>query len=164
MINLFNLFLFLFALWIFLITASGTFSWFYLCFGLSACALVSFVSWKIKIINRNSEFLFLNFSFYKHFIRIIAISFFRSIYLVIKLAFTDANNLKPVVYNIPIQKRIDPDLTLLIISVTLLPGIICVGIKEERIIIHAIDEKYIYKANLVQIYKNLYQVKDERLV
>lgn len=135
----------------------------YVLIGILACAFVTFISWKMGIVNKKSRFLFLNFGFFKHFASAISKSFFRSIILVTKSAFF-SNKKEPIIYHFPIEKQNDANLTLLIATLSFVPGIFCIGIKDEELIIHALNENYLVNARLDKIYKGIEEINDTRLV
>ena len=53
MLNIFNLFLFLLLLWAMFMLAAGHLTWLYLMFGVIASALVSLVSMRLKLVEKN---------------------------------------------------------------------------------------------------------------
>ena len=163
MINIFNLFLVLSACWAILIFANNMLFLPYILIGIMVCALITFVSWKMGIVSKKSRFLFLNFGFFKHFISVIARSFFRSIILTIKSALF-LNNTDPIIYHFPIEKQNDGNLTLLIATLSFIPGVFCVGIKDDELIIHALNEDCLINARLDKIYKGIEEINDNRLV
>lgn len=163
MINIFNLFLVLFSLWILFSYANHTLSWFYIFFGLVSSAIVSFISWKIKIINKYSNFLFLNFGFYRHFFYLIFGSFVSSMVIIFKMVM-DSDDINPEFYSVEIKRCTNSELILLITTINLMPGLVCLGFKNKEIIIYALSKRYFKGLNLNKVYKNLHHINDNRLV
>lgn len=163
MINIFNLFLVLFFFWLLLAYSGGVLSWSYVFFGLITAAIVSFVAWKIKIINKHSSFLFLNLGFYRHFFKIIASSFLASIAVAVDIASQGAD-IKPKFYSIPIKKLNNNEIVLLINTINLMAGLICVGFKDKNVIVYSVNDQCFKKLDVKKICDNLHKINDSRLV
>jgi len=161
MINIFNLFLVLLFFWFIFAGAGGVLSWLYLFLGIIVSATISLIAWKIKLINQSTDFLFLNLGFYKHFCKLIFCSFFKSIALLFSSSFKTLN---PVTYYLPITKQNSSELALFMSTISLIPGLFCLGLKDDELIIHALDEKYFKQSKINEIYNNLKSIKDDRLV
>ena len=163
MINIFNLFIVLFTCWMVLLFTGDKLSWFYIISGFLMSAIISFASWKIRIINKNTHFLFLNFGFYLYLFPIILQSFYKSLFLLLKFALVDSS--EPSIHYFSLKNRHSKSQLALFISVVaLMPGIFCIGIKRKKMIIHALDSSYFDRNKLEAIYNNLYKVNDDRLV
>lgn len=162
MLNIFNLFLFLFALWIAFILTSGHISWLYVFFGIVAAGLTTLVSVRLKLVEKKTEMLYLSFGFYRHFLRIFIKSFFSSINLIIDLALRKTE-IKPLIYHIKINKN-DCDPALLAATVNMMPGLFTITLEDEEILIHAIDKKYFKNFDLQKIQRSLRNVNDDNLV
>lgn len=135
----------------------------YVFFGLVTSLIVSLIAWKIKIINKHTSFLFLNFGFYQHFLKVIFLSFIESVLIAIKLAM-GSKDIKPHFHSIPIKKLTNNEIVLLTNTINLMAGLVCVGFKDKNIIICALNEKYFKKLNITKICDNLYKIYDSRLV
>ena len=163
MLNIFNLFLFLLLLWLSLMLSSGHISMVYLLLGIASSSLISIASFRLKLIDKNSELLYLSFGFYRHFFWLYTKNFFTSIKLIVSLAL-GKKSIRPLLYSIPIdyQSRFNP--ALMVFSVNMSSGLFCIGIKDENFFIHAIDEKYFNNFDLFKINKILPEVNDDNLV
>lgn len=165
MINIFNLFLVLFSAWIILCLTSNLFSTFYIATGFIFSCIISFISWQSKIINRESKFIFLNFGFYKHFLAFLIKNLHKSIILSIQFAIAGPS-ITPVLYKIPMDRKSisEIELSLFIATINIIPGIIYVGIDDQKIILHALSEKYLEYIDLNQIFHDLGKINDDSLV
>lgn len=163
MINIFNLFLVLFSFWLLLAYSGGVLSWIYIAIGFVSSLIISFIAWRIKIINKYSSFLFLNIGFYKHFLKIIFSSFFVSIKIVVKTIY-GSQDIKPDFYTAPIKKLNNNELVLLINTINLTAGLLFIGLKGRNIIIYATNEKLFKEFNVNKICSNLHKINDSRLV
>ncbi len=163
MLNIFNLFLFLFALWVLLIVGSDKISWLYVYLGIFASLMVSIFSYQAKMINKKSQLLFLSLGFYRHFFLIYIKNFIDSIYLIIELA-TKKKSAHPTIHKIKINRNKKINYDLLMFSLTMTSGLVAVENFNDEITIHAIDEKFFQKLKLEKIYKSLENVNDDDLV
>ena len=163
MLNIFNLFLFLFALWIMFMVAGGNISWLYVFFGILASGVVSIASYRINIIEKKSELLYLSFGFYRHFFKSFLRNFFSAVKLVVKLAISN-EPLHPRVYVIKLNEENHFNPALLMSSFNMTTGLFCIGMKDYEVFVHAIDEAYFKKFDLQKTYKSLNNVNDDNLV
>lgn len=165
MINLFNLFLFLLAFWGALMVIFSQYSIVYLLIGIFASFFISIISFRLKIVTKNSELLYMSFGFYKHFFLLYCSSFFKSLGLIFKLSY-NPNMLEPVIYNLEIPAKYKFNLSLLISSINLAPGLLTIGTKNEGkiLLIHACDKKYLQNFDIENICSNLDSVNDDNLV
>jgi multisubunit Na+/H+ antiporter MnhE subunit len=163
MINIFNLFLFLLALWILFMTAAGNISWLYIFFGIGASAFVAAVSFRLKLIEKKSELLYLSFGFYRHFFRVFVGNFVSGIKLIFSLVFS-REPLHPIIYSIDFGSSHKFNPALLMASFNMTTGLFCIGMKDQEILVHAIDEDYFKRFNLQKTYALLDNVNDDNLV
>lgn len=163
MLNIFNLFLFLFALWILFMIAAGNVSWLYILYGIIAASIVSIASARLKLIEDKSELLYLSVGFYRHFSKVFLGNFFSAIKLIIKLALTN-KPLHPLVYNVSLNEKNKFNPALLIATFNMSTGLFCISAKDDELMVHAIDEDHFKKIDLQKICKNLSNVNDDNLV
>lgn len=163
MLNIFNLFLFLFALWILFMVAAGKVSLLYVFFGLLSAVLVAVASFRLKLIEKKSELLYLSFGFYRHFFKIFVKNFFSSINLIIDLAIS-RKQLSPTLHKVRIDEKLKFNPALLMVSFNMSAGLFSIGAKDDEILIHALDEKYFSQFDLQKICASLNHVNDDNLV
>lgn len=163
MINIFNLFLVLFVCWAILMFVNNMLTLPYALIGILVCIMVTLISWKMGSVSKKSRFLFLNFGFFKHFAKVIAKSFFRSIILVAKTALS-SNHKNPIIYHFPMEKQSDGNLTLLVATLSFIPGVFCIGVRDNELIIHALNEDCLINARIDKAYKGIEEINDSRLV
>ncbi len=160
MLNIFNLFLFLFAVWLVLMSIWNHISWLYLFCGLAASALVTLASIRLKLIEKDRELLYLNFGFYRHFFNIFFGNFFSAIKIILRLSLKK----EPLYPVIQIIKNNDTNLGLLVASINMTSGIFCIDCNNDNITIHALDQDYFKALNLKKIVNSLNDTKDENLI
>lgn len=163
MLNIFNLFLFLLLLWLGLMFSSAHVSWSYLLFGILFSSLISFASYKLKLIKKDSELLYLSLGFYRYFINLYYKNFLKSCHLIFLLAL-GKKTLRPLIYSIPLDsnKKFNP--ALMVSSINMSAGLFCVAIKDNFFYVHAIEEKYFNDFDQFKIIKKLPEINDDNLV
>jgi multisubunit Na+/H+ antiporter MnhE subunit len=163
MLNIFNLFLFLLALWLMFMAASQHFTWLYLFLGLIASGLVALMSKRLRLVEKNSELLYLSFGFYRHFILIFIGNFFSSLSLIIKMALgKSAPN--PTLHKVKLKANHGFNPALLIASFNMSTGNFCVDSRENEILVHALNSGYFKKFDLQKICINLRNINDDNII
>lgn len=163
MLNIFNLFLFLFVLWGLFMIAAGNISWLYVFFGIIASGLVSIVSFRLRLIEKKSELLHLSFGFYRHFFKIFVSNSFSAIRLIITLALT-SKPLHPLIFTVKLNPKNTFNPALLIASFNMSTGLFCIGAKEQELTIYAINENYFKNFDLPKTCAALNNMNDDNLV
>lgn len=163
MLNIFNLFLFLFALWILFMIAAGNVSWLYILYGIIAASLVSIASLRLRLIEEKSELLYLSVGFYRHFFKLFVKNFFSAMRLIIDLALAN-KPLHPLVYSVKFNPKNKFNPALLMASYNMSTGLFCISMKDDEMLIHAIDEEHFKKFDLQKISANLSNVNDDNIV
>jgi len=163
MVNIFNLFLFLLTLWFSFMMVGHGFSIYFFAFGLFASALVSFASFRLKLIDEKSELLFLSFGFYRHFCELYFKNFFKSISLIVDLAIL-RKSLHPTLHKIKLKENYNFNPALLISSINMTAGLFAIAIEDDQIHVHAIHEDYFYGFDILHNVLNLNNINDDNLV
>ncbi len=163
MINIFNLFLFLFASWVLFMVAGGHFSLFYVLYGIVACALVAYLSLRLRLVEKNSELLYLSSGFYSHFLLIYLKNFISSMKIIIVMALKNTQ-IRPLIYavNLNSEEKFNP--ALLMVSFNMSAGLLSIDFKENKILVHALDEKYFERFNVKEIVTSLKNTNDDNLI
>lgn len=163
MANIFNLFLFLLLLWSILMFFSGNISWLYLFFGICFSAIISAASFRLKLIKKESELLYLSVGFYRHFLEIYFKNFIKSLKLILFLALTK-KAVRPLVYSLKIDSNNKFNQGLMVATINIFAGIFCIKNDKDFFKIHAIDEKYFNDFNMLKMKKILPEINDDNLV
>lgn len=163
MLNIFNLFLFLLLLWASLMLSSAHFSWVYAIFGIIFAAIISFASFKLKLIKKESELLYLSIGFYRYFIKLYYTNFVKSCRLIYLMALSK-KAIRPLLYSVAIDCNSKFNPALMVATINISTGIFCIGVKENFFYIHALDEKYFNNLDLFKITKKLPEINDDNLV
>ena len=128
-----------------------------------ASTLVSLVSMRLKLVEKNSELLYLSLGFYRHFFMIFVNNFLSSLFLIMNLAFRK-KDLHPTLHRIKLRANLRFNPALLMASLNMSTGVFCVGVKENEILIHAIDPSYFKKCDFQKICLNLRNINDDNLI
>jgi len=161
MINIFNLFLFLISIWILVMIITSKSSAIYFLFGSLAAILISFFSYKLKIIDKKSKFLYLNIGFYRHFFALFVKNYVKSLILILKFAFFKNDNLA-IIKKYKIHNQ-DIDITMLVSSINMITGLYAIN-KGNELIVYYLDKSYLKDLNFKKIYKSLNNIDDNNLV
>lgn len=136
------------------------FSLVYLFCGIIASALVTLISIRLKLTEKNGELLYLNFGFYRHFLNIFFSNFFSSMKLICGLAVKR----EPIYPVIQIIKIGDNDMALLMATINITSGLFAIDCKGDEITIHALDQDYFKALNLKKVLSSLKDTRDENLI
>jgi multisubunit Na+/H+ antiporter MnhE subunit len=139
------------------------FSWLYVAFGIVGSAVISLISFRLKLIEEKSELLYLSLGFYRHFLKIFFGNFFDSLKIILKIALQKQPFL-PKTYVVKIDEKNHLNPAALLASFNMMAGIIPIGFKDNKILLHAIDEQHFQKINLPQLFKSLCNANDDNLV
>ncbi len=138
-------------------------SWTYLLFGIAFSALISFTSFKLGLVKKESELLYLSLGFYRHFLQLYYQNFIKSCRLIILLALSK-KPIRPLLYSVPLDYNNKFNPALMVASLNMSAGLFCIGIKENFFYIHAIDEQYFSDFDLFKMKKDLPEINDDNLV
>ena len=136
---------------------------FYAISGIIFSFLVSFLSYKLKFIEKNSEMLYLHLNFYRHFLKVFIANFFKSFGLAFSLAI-GRKSLRPLIYKVDISDVDKFNLPLLIATINMNLGLSVVEDGEKFFTIFALDEKFFEEFNLKRILKILPEINENNLV
>ena len=143
--------------------SAGNISWTYLIFGIMASGLIAVSSYKVKLIEKKSELLYMSFGFYRNFLQSYFDNFFSSLTLVIALAFR-REPFKPVIRIVNFGEKHRINLALFATTINMTTGLFCIALRESEIFIHEAEDDYFTRFNLAKLMKQLAHVNDDNLV
>jgi len=143
--------------------AAGTLSWLYVFFGIISAAFVAVVSFRLKLVEEKSELLYLSFGFYRHFFKTFIKNFFSAIDMIIDLAFTRVPS-HPIVYSVKMSSRNNFNPALLMASYNMTTGLFCIGMRDDEMLIHAVDEEHFKRFDLHKTCNFLRNINDDNIV
>ncbi len=161
--NIFNLFLFLLVFWALFLIGSQNFSPFFILSGIFFSFLVSGASFKLGLVEKKSELLYLSFGFYRYFFGVFFENFLSSIRLIIDLAI-NPTEVHPVVLRTTFTNSKNVNLSLLEMTINMTCGLSCVEISDDTLVIHAINRNFIKDFDPRKICKNISAIGDDSLV
>jgi hypothetical protein len=133
--------------------AGNNISFIYFFFGVISSLFVAVASYRVGIIQKKSELLYLSIGFYRYFIKLYLDNFFSSINLILSLALEKNENCKISTIEIYDEKL---NLGLLIAAINISSGIISASHRiddnKKILLIHSVDDKYLERFDL---YKNI---------
>jgi hypothetical protein len=150
-------------IWLILLALNQSFNFLNVSIAIFLSLIISFFSFKNKIINKKNEMLFLNLGFYRYFIRLFSANFFSSMIFLLRLA-VQKNTFKARVFNLKlIDKKIDyPDIFKS--SLMLKTGLNCLKISQDSILIRAEDAEFYDKKEINRMIKEIDNINDDKLV
>ncbi len=164
MINIFNLFLFLFfTISVILMVLAQEIAVFYAIIGFFTAVLLSFIAYKTKFIEKNSEMIYLNFSFYSHFLTIFIISFLKSMKMMFLMIFTK-KEVNPIVFKVEIKDLSNVNKNVFKTTVNMFVGLSVIENQGNIVAIYALNEEYFYELNINKIIKNLSQINENEII
>lgn len=161
MLNIFNLFLFLFAIWSTLLLLSNHIAWSWAIFGIISAFLISCISYKLKLIDNKSQFPFLQTGFYSHFFMLYCTNFISSIKLIIVLAFGNNSN-KAVIKSLKFSAA-EVSNSLMIATINMNSGLLCIDCDDEKFLVYCVDQEYLKNCDFEKILKSLKNVNDDEI-
>ncbi len=164
MLNIFNLFLFLFTIWIVLLVLSSQTTWLYLFLGIICAALVSVFSYRLKLIDEKSELLYLSIGFYRHFGSLYFKNLFSALGLIFSLVFDKNSNMTPIIYVVSMDHKNKFNPALFASTINMTTGLFCLLNKEEKFFIHCLDQKFFSHFDSYKTVKILKEINDDNLV
>lgn len=143
--------------------SAAHFSWSYLFFGILACSLISMLSFKLKLVKKDSELLYLSLGFYRHFLKLYLTNIYKAWSLLFILAFSE-KTIRPLLRSISLDYKNSFHPALMASSLNMSAGLFCIGIKGNVFYVHAIDEEHFAQFNLFRMQKVLPNINDDNLV
>ncbi len=132
----------------------------YLALGVFSSAITAFTASKLKLINKDTEFLYLSIGFYRHFIKLYFTNFFKSVAVILRLSLSN-KPLRPLVYSILIEYKDKFNPGLMDSTLNMSAGLFCIGVNDETFFVHALDESYFEHLDFTRIKKILPQLNDD---
>jgi len=163
MLNVSTLFLILFAFWMIISTSADFIQPSFIILGLLSSMVITIIAYRIRILNKERPFLFLQISFYKYLFGIINQNFFKNF----KTAFEFIKKnpkIDPIVDFILLDKDNDSEIALYTISLGLVPGVLCFSIKRKYIVVHLLDKDYFSLLDMYDANKTVSSVYDDSLI
>lgn len=140
MLNIFNLFLFLFGTWSLLMFVAGKISWLFTAVGILVSFLISLFSYKLNLIDKRTQFPFLQTGFYIHFFKIYVNNFIASIALLVILAFGKRSlSVSKKFLKTKEDNIID---SVVIATINMSVGLLCVDCDSEGFLVTSLGEEY----------------------
>ena len=163
MLNKFTLFLLLFVVWLISLFFAKLFILPYIIFGFIVSIIISTFIFRMSIINKNTEFLFLQFGFYtyifgkinSHITNVFKICFQ---FLSLNTEFTS------ILDYIFLNKDSDAESAFTANLLTLLPGTLGILMKKRYLIVHSLDKDYFSLAEMYNITTEIGKIDDDSLV
>lgn len=164
MINIFNLFLLLLALWSSVVYTLFGFDYVYLVLGVVPALLISVACFNLRIINKKSELLYLSWGFYTYFVKLYCSNFFKQILLQIMMVATPSI-IDPKVIKTVLKSSEDKKHAFLFEStIDFMAGYSVLEVHTDYILVGAINSEYAARFSSKAIFKKVNNINDDSLV
>lgn len=164
MINIFNLFLLLLAIWSGSVYALQGFNYEYLFIGSAVSLVISVFCFNLRLINKKSELLYLSWGFYKYFINLYIRNIGKQIILQIKMALIPSIiDSKTIKVHLKFDEEKKNSL-LFESTVDFMAGYSVIELTSDYIIVGAINSDYASRFSGKSIFKKLKNINDDSLV
>ena len=163
MLNKFTLFLLLFAIWFISLFFANLLKFNYIAFGLFISIIITIFVFRLSIINNTTDFLFLQFGFYRYIFSKIN----NSIINVFKICLQFLNpktEFTSILDYVFLNKDSDAESVLTANLLTLLPGTLGILMKKRYLIVHSLDKDYFSLAEMYNITNEVAKIDDDSLI
>ncbi|MBM5782288.1 MAG: hypothetical protein FJ368_02575 [Pelagibacterales bacterium] len=161
MLNIFNLFLVLFSIWSVLMLFSENISWLFAFLGIICSSSVSLICYKIKLIDKKSDFPFLHVNFYSHFLSIYVGNFLGSLKFLLILAFASKDfRATKRVFKIK-EEKINNFMMIATINMTV--GLTCLDCSDNNFLVYSVSKSYFKGFDFDKVVKSLTKVNDDEI-
>ena len=163
MLNKFTLFLLLFAIWFVSLFFSGALTIGFILLGFFVSVVITIFVFSLSIINNNTEFLFLQFGFYRYIFEKINNNIINAFKISLQFL-TPKTEFVSILDYVFLNKDSDAESALTANLLTLLPGTIGILMKKRYLIVHSLDKDYFSLAEMYNITNEVGKIDDDSLV
>ncbi|HSQ98253.1 MAG TPA: Na+/H+ antiporter subunit E [Rickettsiales bacterium] len=163
MLNKFTLFLLLFIIWITSLFLSNTVNVLLLITGFIISIIITLFVFKTSIIGQNTEFLFLQFGFYKYIFGKI-INHIKNVFIICSKFYKKDIKFTSILDYVFLNKDSDAESALVANLLTLIPGTMGILMKKRYLIVHSLDEKYFSLSEMYNITVEVGKIDDDSLI
>lgn len=161
---LFTLFFINLSFWIILFLSNGSFSSFSLVIGIILSFVISYATLKLKLISKKNDYLFLQFGFYKFIFSKINNAFYYNIKFAYKILTNKTKDFSPLVDYIYSEDNDVYETCLLVNTLNMLPGVICIAIKKGYFAIYSLGYEYFIPSDIFLFSQEILHVYDDSLI
>mgnify|MGYP003305380574 CR=1 FL=1 len=162
MLNKFTLFLLLFVIWLISLLVSHSFTLTFILFGVFVSLFITIFAFKSSIINPGTEFLFLQFGFYRFIFNKVNNSFYYTVMFAYKIL--TGKSFAPLVDYIYLENDDIYETALLVNTLNMLPGVICMVVKRRYIVVYSVGYEYFIPTDIFLFNQDIVSAYDDSLV
>jgi multisubunit Na+/H+ antiporter MnhE subunit len=163
MLNKIALFLLLITTWCVSLYFSRMLSGIYIGIGVIVVMIITVFSFKSAVITSSSEFLFLQFGFYKYILDKINTSLVKVFKICLSFLNPKTKYISILDY-VFLNKDSDSNAVLTANILTLMPGTIGILMKKRYLIVHSLDKDYFSLGDMYNISTDIEKIDDDSLV
>lgn len=151
------------CIWLLLFLFNSSFSAVYFIVGIFVCVFISYLMMKLKIVNKKSNFLFLQFGFYKFIFSKIGSTFLYTIYLTLQF-WKNNDNFEQVVDYLYIDNSNLNEVGLIVNTFNMMPGVICCATRKQYIIVHSLGYQYFIPSDIFILNDAVADIYDDNVM
>lgn len=163
MLNKFTLFLLLFTIWFTSLFFAGSLTILFILIGFFSSLIITIFVFRLSIINNNTEFLFLQFGFYKYIFEKLNNNILNIFKICIQFLQPKTEFISILDY-VFLNKDSDAESALTANLLTLLPGTIGILMKKRYLIVHSLDKDYFSLNEMYNITNEVGKIDDDSLI
>lgn len=161
---LFSLFFIYLSIWMILFLSSSQFNSLYLVVGVVISFIVAYLSVILKFVSKKGKFLFLQFGFYRFIFNKINNSFYYTTTFAYKILTGKTQSFTPLVDYIYLENDDIYETALLVNTLNMLPGVICITIKRRYIVVYSIGYEYFIPTDVFLFNQDIINAYDDSLI
>ena len=159
---LFSLFFIYLSIWIVLFLSSSQFNSLYLVIGVVISFIVAYLSLRLKFVSKKGKFLFLQFGFYRFIFNKVNNSFYYTVMFAYKIL--TGKSFAPLVDYIYLENDDIYETALLVNTLNMLPGVICMVVKRRYIVVYSVGYEYFIPTDIFLFNQDIVSAYDDSLV
>lgn len=162
MLNIFNLFLVLFSLWVLLMFSFAKVTWLYVFLGIVISGAIAGLSFKKELINKDSDFAYLAVGFYLYFAKVYAKNIIAAYGLLLQTALMP-EKLNPLYRTFDLEEESEVNIAILIASINFHAGLTAY-FSDAKLHLHCADGRYYERFYLEKTLKEIRNINENNAI
>ena len=162
--TLFTLFFINLGLWIVLFLSNGQFNSIYLIVGIVLSLFISHLALRLRLIQKKDDYLFLQLGFYKFIFSKINNAFYYNMKFAYKILTNKTKDFNPLVDYIYLENDDVCETCLLVNTLNMLPGIVCIAIKKGYLVVYSLGYEYFIPSDIFLFNQEILRTYDDGLI
>lgn len=152
------------SLWLLFFILNSYFNTLYFMFGIIISVVISYLTVKLRLINRQNNFLFLQLGFYKFVFDKINLMFSCTLKFSYYLLTNNKKKFEPTIDHLYIDNSNIYEVNLLVNLLNMLPGVVCIAIRKQYLLVYSLGFEYFIPSDIFILGRDLNGIYDDSLV